>query len=85
MMPDALPLRLVVSPGAGRLRLLPPRLFREGREVVEPGQALAVVELGADSIVLRAPIAGWVNVVLGMDGGTVWPGEPVMAIEPETV
>ena len=78
----ALTFRLVLAPTAGRLRLLPPRRFERGAEVVEAGQPLARVELnGVDTLVL-APVAGRVSAVLCLDGEPVTRGTPVMSIEP---
>jgi biotin carboxyl carrier protein len=76
-------LRVVVAPGPGRLRLLPPRIFRGGTEWVEPGQPVARVEQGRHEVVLTAPVAGRVAAVLGLDGEPVVAGQAVLAIEPE--
>jgi biotin carboxyl carrier protein len=76
--------RLVVAPSPGRLRLLPPRRFEAGVEVVEAGQALANIELNGRSTIVRAPVAGRVSAVLGLEGEPVALGAPVMTIEPET-
>jgi biotin carboxyl carrier protein len=76
--------RLVVSPATGRLRLLPPRRFERGVEVVEAGQALAHIELNGRHTVVRAPVRGRVSAVLGLEGEPVTLGTPVLTIEPET-
>ncbi len=76
-------LRVLVSPGPGRLRLLPPRVFRGGNEWVEPGQPAARVEQGRREVVVTAPVGGWVAAVLGLEGEPVVHGQPLMAIEPE--
>jgi biotin carboxyl carrier protein len=76
-------LRVVVAPGPGRLRLLPPRAYRGGTEWVEPGQPVARVEQGRADVVLTAPVGGRVAAVLGLDGEPVVAGQAVMAIEPE--
>ncbi len=76
-------LRVVVSPGAGRLRLLPPRAFREGREWVQQGQAVARVQQGAREVEVVAPVTGRVASVLVLEGEPVLAGAAVMAIEPE--
>jgi biotin carboxyl carrier protein len=76
-------LHIVVAPGAGRVRLLPPRTFRDGREWVHQGQAVARVEQGAKEIDVLAPVAGRVSSVMALDGEPVIAGTPVMAIEPE--
>ena len=75
-------LRVVVAPGPGRLRLLPPRRFRDGSEWVDPGQPVARLEQGGGDTVLRAPVGGRVAAVLGLEGEPVAPGQAVMAIEP---
>ncbi|MGH2724915.1 MAG: hypothetical protein ACRDI0_11770 [Actinomycetota bacterium] len=76
-------LRVVVAPGSGRLRLLPPRAYRGGTEWVEPGQPVARLERGNGDLVLTAPVRGRVAAVLGLDGEPVVAGQAVMAIEPE--
>ncbi|MDQ3973597.1 MAG: hypothetical protein M3276_04565, partial [Actinomycetota bacterium] len=76
--------RMVVSPAAGRLRLLPPRRFEDGVEVVVAGQALAHIELNGRHTVVRAPVGGRVSTVLGLEGEPVTLGTPVLTIEPET-
>lgn len=80
----ALHLFLVVTPAAGRIRLLPPRRFRAGREVVEAGQPVARLEQGEHHTVVRAPVGGTVASVLAIEGEPVRPGQPLYAIEPET-
>jgi hypothetical protein len=77
--------KVVVSPGAGRLRLLPPQRFEDGAEWVEEGQPLARIEQGrGGEVVLRAPVGGRVAAVLGLEGEPVAAGHPVMAIDPRT-
>ncbi len=75
--------RLVLTPGAGRVRLLPPRRFIRGREVVEAGQPLAHLEQGHRHTVIRTPITGAVSSVLAIEGEPVVPNQPLFAIEPE--
>jgi biotin carboxyl carrier protein len=75
-------LKVVVAPSAGRLRLLPPRSFREGSEWVEVGQALARLENGRGDTVLRSPVGGRVASVLGLEGEPVIRGQAVLAIDP---
>jgi biotin carboxyl carrier protein len=77
-------LKVVVAPTAGRLRLLPPVLFRDGSEWVEAGQAVARLEQGRGDTILRAPVGGRVAAVLGLEGEPVLPGQPVLAIDPDT-
>jgi biotin carboxyl carrier protein len=76
--------KVVVSPGAGRLRLLPPKRFEDGAEWVEEGQPVARIEQGRREVVLRAPVGGRVAAVLGLEGEPVAAGHPVMAIDPRT-
>jgi biotin carboxyl carrier protein len=76
-------LKVVVAPTAGRLRLLPPRSFRNGSEWVEAGQAVARLEHGSRNTFLRAPVDGRVATVLGLEGEPVLPGQPVFAIDPD--
>jgi biotin carboxyl carrier protein len=76
-------LKVVVATESGRLRLLPPRLFRNGSEWVEAGQAVARLEHGRRNTFLRAPVDGRMAAVLGLEGEPVLPGHPVFAIEPD--
>ena len=78
-----MPLRLVITPAAGRVRLLPPRRFMKGREVVTAGQPLARLEQGHRHTVIRTPITGSVSSVLAIEGEPVVPNQPLFAIEPE--
>jgi biotin carboxyl carrier protein len=79
----ALHLFLIVTPAAGRVRLLPPRRFHAGREVFEAGQPVARLEQGERNTVVRAPVGGTVSSVLAIEGEPVRPGQPLFAIEPE--
>ncbi|HEV3473994.1 MAG TPA: biotin/lipoyl-containing protein [Actinomycetota bacterium] len=74
---------LVVTPAAGRIRLLPPRRFKHGREVVEAGQPVARLEQGEHHTLVRAAVGGTVASVLAIEGEPVRPGQPLYAIEPE--
>lgn len=76
-------LRVIVAPGPGRLRLLPPQRFRGGAEWVEPGQPVARLQQGAREVVLTAPVGGRVAAVLGLEGEPVVRGQAVLAIDPE--
>lgn len=75
-------LRVLVSPGAGRLRFLPPRRFEGGVELVELGQPVFRLVRGKDEIIVRAPVAGRISAVLGLEGEPVAPGHAVLVIEP---
>jgi biotin carboxyl carrier protein len=76
-------LRLVVTPKAGRVRFLPPRRFAHGREMVEVGQPLALLEQGRHETVVRTPVRGTVSSVLAIEGEPVLRSQPLFAIEPE--
>ena len=76
-------LRVVVAPGPGRVRLLPPRRFADGRELVERGQPVARLVQGSSEIDIVSPVGGRVSSVLALDGEPLVAGQPVMAIEPE--
>jgi acetyl-CoA carboxylase biotin carboxyl carrier protein len=73
--------RLLVSPGAGRLRHLPPAEFHEGHEWVSAGQAVALVEQGPVTLEVRSPIAGRVAGVLVRDGEPVALGQPLVWLD----
>ncbi|HEX9891254.1 MAG TPA: hypothetical protein VGB28_04275 [Actinomycetota bacterium] len=74
--------RVLVSSSSGRLRFLPPKRFERGMEVVEAGQPIARIVHGSGDQVLRAPFAGRVSAVMGLEGEPVVPGSAVVAIEP---
>lgn len=85
----ALPIALVISPAAGRLKMLPPQEFRDGREWVERGQAVAQIEHspGTEPTPVVAPARGWIGGIMGRDGEPVRRGQPVAwmeALPPET-
>ena len=73
-------LRVVVAPVAGRVRLLPPRSFESGREVVHAGQAVALVEGGTRTATVVVPIEGVVDGLLVHEGEPVVAGQPVLAV-----
>jgi biotin carboxyl carrier protein len=72
---------LVVSPAAGRMRHLPPVRFLDGQELVEAGQAVAVIEQGSVSIEVKSPIEAKVAGILVRDGEPVQPGQPLVWLE----
>jgi hypothetical protein len=79
-----IPIQLLVTPVAGRLRILPPERFWRGHEVVEIGQAVAVVEPGdGTGHVVRSPVRGRLGAVLGRDGELVRSGQAVAWVERE--
>ena len=73
-----LPMRLVISPGAGRLRLLPPSEFEGGDEWVTAGQAIAEVSNGPVVHTVTAPHDARVAGVMVRDGEPVVQGEPLV-------
>ena len=81
-----IPLTILVTPYAGRLRILPPERFWQGHEWVESGQAVAIVERGDAGLpdhVVRSPARGRLGAVLGRDGEPVTPGQAVAWVENE--
>ena len=74
-------LRVLVSPVAGRLRLLPPKGFRAGREWIEAGQPVARVQRGGVDTVVVSPVTGWVREVLGIELEPVSAGRPLIVVE----
>jgi biotin carboxyl carrier protein len=78
-----LPITVMVSPVAGRLRILPPRRFVDGREHVEAGQPVLVIEMGDRSEEIVSPVRGRFGGVLGREGEPVTPGQPVAWVEQE--
>ena len=87
--PNSLGFRLIVSPGNGRLRHLPPARFDGGREWVTTGQAVAVIEQGSVAVEVRSPIDGRVAGILVRDGEPVATGQPLVWLDdaplPESV
>jgi multidrug efflux pump subunit AcrA (membrane-fusion protein) len=82
--PTDIPIQLLVSAVGGRLRVLPPERFWRGHEVVEVGQAVAVIEPGdGTGHVVRSPVQGRLGAVLGRDGELVRPGQAVAWVERE--
>lgn len=75
------PITLLVAHAPGRVRVLPPRRFRDGREWVEAGQPLIRIEHGVDAEVILAPMNGRMGGVLARDGDPVKAGQPVAWIE----
>jgi hypothetical protein len=82
--PTDIPIQLLVSAIGGRLRVLPPERFWRGHEVVEVGQAVAIVDPGDQSEhVVRSPVRGRLGAVLGRDGELVRAGQAVAWVERE--
>ncbi len=79
-----IPITILVAPHAGRLRILPPERFWAGHEVVEVGQAVAVVEVADDGYdLVRSPVRGRLGAVLGRDGELVTRGRAIAWVERE--
>jgi biotin carboxyl carrier protein len=76
-----LPMRLVVSPGAGRLRLLPAAQFHGGDEWVAAGQAIAEVSNGPLVLTVTAPHDARVAGVMVRDGEPVAQGQPLVWLD----
>jgi biotin carboxyl carrier protein len=76
-----LAVRLLVSPGAGRLRHLPPVEFHDGAEWVSAGQTVALVEQGRETLEVRSPIDARVAGILVRDGEPVAHGQPLVWLE----
>ncbi len=74
-------MRLVVSPAAGRLRLLPATRFHGGEEWVSAGQAVAHVENGPVVSEVRAVREARVAGVLVRDGEPVLQGQPLVWLD----
>lgn len=70
---------LIISPSSGRLRTLPPATFRDGREWIEKGQAVAMIEHGpgTEPTPVTAPTRGWMGGSMGRDGEPIRGGQPV--------
>ena len=76
-----LPVRLLVSPVAGRLVLLPPTRFHQGEEWVSAGQSVARVERGTAVFEIKAPSEARVAGVLARDGEPVTAGQSVVWLD----
>jgi biotin carboxyl carrier protein len=78
---SAFPITLMVAPVPGRVRVLPARRFRGGREWIEHGEAVARIEHEGRSDVILAPVSGAMGGVLTRDGEPVKAGQPVAWME----
>ena len=76
-----LPMRLVVSPASGRLRLLPAAQFQDGHEWVSAGQAVAEVSNGPEVHSVVAPHDARVAGVMVRDGEPVAQGQPLLWLD----
>lgn len=77
-------LRVVVAPVAGRVRLLPPRDFRGGRELIGRDQPVAVINGGGSSTTVTVPVAGLLDGLLVHEGEPVQTGQPLMVVRTDT-
>ena len=77
-----LPITLLVSPSAGRLRILPPQAFQRGAEWLEKDQPVMRIERGLDADLIRSPARGRLGGVLGREGEIVKAGQAVAWMEP---
>ncbi|MFL5799021.1 MAG: hypothetical protein ACJ77A_13970 [Actinomycetota bacterium] len=79
-----IPIHVLITPVGGRLHILPPERFGGGHELVEKGQAVAVVEL-ADRTehAVCSTVRGRLGAVLGRDGELLTPGQAVAWVERE--
>jgi biotin carboxyl carrier protein len=76
-----LPMRLVISPSAGRLRLLPAADFHDGDEWVTAGQAIAEVSNGPVVHTVTAAHDARVAGVMVRDGEPVAQGQPLVWLD----
>jgi biotin carboxyl carrier protein len=76
-----LPMRLVVSPAPGRLRLLPAAQFHDGHEWVSAGQAVAEVTNGPEVHAVLAPHDARVAGVMVREGEPVAQGQPLLWLD----
>ena len=70
-----IPERIVVAPCSGRFTPLPPEVFTSEGEWVEPGQPVAEVQCGRETVEVRSPFRGWVMGMLALPGQPVRKGE----------
>lgn len=67
--------RVVVSPCKGRFHPLPPEVFTTEGEWVEPGVALAEIDVSGAKVLVRSAFRGWVMGMLALPGQPVTTGE----------
>jgi biotin carboxyl carrier protein len=72
--------RVVVSPSVGRFWPLPPEVFTTEGEWVEPGVALAEIDVDGARVPVRSAFRGWVMGMLALPGQPVVPGEALFWI-----
>jgi biotin carboxyl carrier protein len=75
---DSIRERLVVSPCRGRFLPLPPESFTAEGEWVEPGQTVATIETGDETVPVRSNFRGWMMGARALAGHRVARGEPLL-------
>lgn len=78
-------LRVIVAPVAGRVRMLPPRAFARGRELLDEGQAVAVIDGGGFETTVVAPVSGLLDGMLVHEGEPVHTGQALLVVRTEEV
>lgn len=72
--------RVVVSPAKGRYWPLPAEIFTTEGEWVEPGTAVAEIDVGGVRVPVRSAFRGWVMGMLALPGQPVARGEALFWI-----
>ena len=67
--------KLVISPCVGRFWPLPAEIFTTEGEWVEPGVALAEIDVAGERVPVRSAFRGWVMGMLALPGQPVAKGE----------
>lgn len=76
-------LRVVVAPATGRVRMLPPQTFARGREHLDKGQAVVVIDGGGDKTTVLSPVPGTLDGMLVHEGEPVQTGQPLLVVRTE--
>ncbi len=76
-------LRVVVAPVTGRVRLLPPKSFARGREHLDKGQAVAVIDGGGGKTTVNVPVGGMLDGMLVHEGEPVQMGQALLVVRTE--
>ena len=76
-------LRVVVAPATGRVRLLPPKAFARGRELLGEGQAVAMIDGGSGKTTVTVPVGGLLDGMLVHEGEPVQTGQALMVVRME--
>ena len=81
-----LPIVLIIAPSSGKLRILPPKTFHDGREWLEKGQPVAEIEHSGDQPADQAlaPFRGFMGGLMGRDGEPIRQGQPLAWMESVT-